>query len=79
MFKAKSNKELWCFLFNDFLLLTYAAKQFTSSGPDKLFSNKNHTQLKMYKPVSVCERLFVVVVVFVLIGCVFSAAACAVK
>uniref|UniRef100_A0A3P8VF93 Intersectin 2b n=1 Tax=Cynoglossus semilaevis TaxID=244447 RepID=A0A3P8VF93_CYNSE len=55
MFKAKSNKELWCFLFNDFLLLTYAAKQFTSSGPDKLFSNKNHTQLKMYKPVSVCE------------------------
>ncbi|CAB1459799.1 unnamed protein product [Pleuronectes platessa] len=50
MFKAKSNKELWSFLFNDFLLLTYAAKQFTSSGPDKLFSNKNNAQLKMYKP-----------------------------
>jgi len=52
MYKAKSNKELWAFLFNDFLLLTHAAKQFTSSGPDKLFSNKNNVQLKMYKPVS---------------------------
>uniref|UniRef100_A0A673C6V0 Intersectin 2b n=1 Tax=Sphaeramia orbicularis TaxID=375764 RepID=A0A673C6V0_9TELE len=50
MYKAKSSKELWAFLFNDFLLLTHAAKQFTSSGPDKLFSNRNNTQLKMYKP-----------------------------
>uniref|UniRef100_A0AAQ5ZHK3 Intersectin 2b n=1 Tax=Amphiprion ocellaris TaxID=80972 RepID=A0AAQ5ZHK3_AMPOC len=50
MFKAKSNKELWAFLFNDFLLLTHAAKQFTSSGLDKLFSNRNNVQLKMYKP-----------------------------
>ncbi|XP_033972364.1 intersectin-2b isoform X2 [Trematomus bernacchii] len=50
MNKVKSNKELWAFLFNDFLLLTHAAKQFTSSGPDKLFSNKNNVQLKMYKP-----------------------------
>ncbi|XP_022595239.1 intersectin-2-like isoform X1 [Seriola dumerili] len=50
MYKAKSNKELWAFLFNDFLLLTHASKQFTSSGPDKLFSNKNNVQLKMYKP-----------------------------
>ncbi|KAL3065306.1 hypothetical protein OYC64_015474 [Pagothenia borchgrevinki] len=50
MNKVKSNKELWAFLFNDFLLLTHAAKQFTSSGPDKLFSNKNNLQLKMYKP-----------------------------
>uniref|UniRef100_A0A3B3ZCJ7 Intersectin 2b n=1 Tax=Periophthalmus magnuspinnatus TaxID=409849 RepID=A0A3B3ZCJ7_9GOBI len=48
--KAKSSKELWAFLFNDFLLLTHSAKQFTSSVPDKLFSNKNNTQLKMYKP-----------------------------
>lgn len=52
MYKAKSNKELWAFLFNDFLLLTHAVKQFTSSGLDKLFSNKNNVQLKMYKPVS---------------------------
>lgn len=52
MYKAKSNKELWAFLFNDFLLLTHAAKQFTSSGLDKLFSNKNNVQLKMYKPVN---------------------------
>jgi hypothetical protein len=52
MHKAKSNKELWAFLFNDFLLLTHTSKQFTSSGPDKLFSNKNNIQLKMYKPVS---------------------------
>lgn len=51
MYKAKSNKELWAFLYNDFLLLTHTAKQFTSSGPDKLFSNKNNVQLKMYKPV----------------------------
>ncbi|XP_055010427.1 intersectin-2b [Boleophthalmus pectinirostris] len=50
MYKAKSNKELWAFLFSDFLLLTHSAKQFTSSVPDKLFSNKNNTQLKMYKP-----------------------------
>ncbi|XP_055086190.1 intersectin-2b [Periophthalmus magnuspinnatus] len=50
MYKAKSSKELWAFLFNDFLLLTHSAKQFTSSVPDKLFSNKNNTQLKMYKP-----------------------------
>ncbi|XP_071368727.1 intersectin-2b [Centroberyx affinis] len=50
MYKAKSNKELWAFLFNDFLLLTHASKQFSSSGPDKLFSNKNNIQLKMYKP-----------------------------
>ncbi|XP_061735340.1 intersectin-2-like isoform X2 [Nerophis ophidion] len=47
MYKAKSNKELWAFLFNDFLLLTH--KQFTSSGIDKLFGTKNHIQLKMYK------------------------------
>lgn len=51
MYKAKSNKELCAFLFNDFLLLTHASKQFTSSGPDKLFSIKNNVQLKMYKPV----------------------------
>lgn len=51
VYKIKSNKELWAFLFNDFLLLTHAAKQFSSSGPDKLFSTKNNTQLKMYKPV----------------------------
>ncbi|XP_067448433.1 intersectin-2b isoform X2 [Thunnus thynnus] len=50
MYKVKSNKELWAFLFSDFLLLTHASKQFTSSGPDKLFSNKNNVQLKMYKP-----------------------------
>lgn len=52
MYKAKSNKELWAFLFNDLLLLTHTAKQFTSSGLDKLFSNKNNVQLKMYKPVN---------------------------
>lgn len=50
IYKAKSNRELWAFLFNDFLLLTYAAKQFISSGPDKLFSIKSNVQLKMYKP-----------------------------
>ncbi|XP_019746673.1 intersectin-2b isoform X1 [Hippocampus comes] len=50
MYKAKSNKELWAFLFNDFLLLTNSGKQFTSSGIDKLFSTKNSAQLKMYKP-----------------------------
>ncbi|KAJ3593486.1 hypothetical protein NHX12_005820 [Muraenolepis orangiensis] len=50
MHKAKSNKELWAFLFSDFLLLTHSSKQFTSSGPDKLFSNRNNIQLKMYKP-----------------------------
>uniref|UniRef100_A0AAY4D0E8 Intersectin 2a n=1 Tax=Denticeps clupeoides TaxID=299321 RepID=A0AAY4D0E8_9TELE len=47
--KTKSNKELWAFLFSDFLLLTYTAKQFSSSGSDKLFSPKSNTQYKIYK------------------------------
>ncbi|XP_019727041.1 intersectin-2a isoform X1 [Hippocampus comes] len=47
--KAKSSRELWAFLFNDFLLLTQGAKSLSSSGPDKLFSPKSGIQLKMYK------------------------------
>ncbi|XP_044024305.1 intersectin-2a isoform X2 [Siniperca chuatsi] len=47
--KTKSSRELWAFLFNDFLLLTHSAKPFSSSGPDKLFSFKTNIQLKMYK------------------------------
>uniref|UniRef100_A0A8K9WW84 Intersectin 2b n=1 Tax=Oncorhynchus mykiss TaxID=8022 RepID=A0A8K9WW84_ONCMY len=50
VYKMKGNKELWAFLFNDFLLLTHAARQFSSLGPDRLFTSKNSTQLKMYKP-----------------------------
>ncbi|XP_076834688.1 intersectin-2b [Brachyhypopomus gauderio] len=58
LFKTKSNKELNAFLFNDFLLLTQAVKQFTSSGLDKLFSPKSNTQYKMYKsPVFLNEVL----------------------
>ncbi|XP_069742821.1 intersectin-2-like isoform X2 [Narcine bancroftii] len=50
VYKAKSNKELYGFLFNDFLLLTYIAKQsFISSGSEKLFSSKCNSQFKMYK------------------------------
>ncbi|XP_053314559.1 intersectin-2 [Spea bombifrons] len=49
MYKTKSNKELYGFLFNDFLLLTYMVKQFVSSGSDKLFSPKTTCQFKMYK------------------------------
>ncbi|ELK27414.1 Intersectin-2 [Myotis davidii] len=48
--KAKSNKELHGFLFNDFLLLTHLVKQFAvSSGAEKLFSSKSNAQFKMYK------------------------------
>ncbi|XP_072297673.1 intersectin-2a [Eucyclogobius newberryi] len=47
--KTKSSRELWAFLFNDFLLLTHTAKPFSSSGQDKLFSPKTSIQLKMYK------------------------------
>ncbi|CAJ1077124.1 intersectin-2a isoform X3 [Xyrichtys novacula] len=47
--KTKSSRELWVFLFNDFLLLTHSAKPFSSSGADKLFSLKTNIQLKMYK------------------------------
>ncbi|KAM4633515.1 intersectin-2a isoform 2-T2 [Polymixia lowei] len=50
--KTKSSRELWAFLFNDFLLLTHSAKPFSSSsssGQDKLFSPKTNIQLKMYK------------------------------
>ncbi|XP_072263549.1 intersectin-2 isoform X1 [Pyxicephalus adspersus] len=49
VYKTKSNKELYGFLFNDFLLLTYMVKQFVSSGSDKLFSPKSNAQYKMYK------------------------------
>uniref|UniRef100_A0A3B4UDX9 Intersectin 2a n=1 Tax=Seriola dumerili TaxID=41447 RepID=A0A3B4UDX9_SERDU len=49
LYKTKSSRELWAFLFNDFLLLTHGAKPFSSSGPDKLFSPKTNIQLKMYK------------------------------
>ncbi|XP_063039904.1 intersectin-2b isoform X2 [Engraulis encrasicolus] len=58
LIKTKSNKELYAFLFTDFLLLTHATKQFSSSGPDKLFSPKSNTQLKVYKtPVFLNEVL----------------------
>ncbi|XP_070843173.1 intersectin-2a isoform X4 [Chaetodon trifascialis] len=49
LYKTKSSRELWAFLFNDFLLLTHSAKPFSSSGADKLFSLKTNIQLKMYK------------------------------
>ncbi|GAA6088556.1 intersectin-2a isoform X1 [Tachysurus ichikawai] len=55
--KAKSNKELWAFLFSDFLLFTYISKQF-SSNTDRLFSPKSNTIYKMYKtPVFLNEVL----------------------
>ncbi|XP_074847443.1 intersectin-2 isoform X2 [Carettochelys insculpta] len=58
LYKTKSNKELYGFLFNDFLLLTYMVKQFVSSGSDKLFSPKSNSQFKMYKmPVFLNEVL----------------------
>uniref|UniRef100_A0A673ICI7 Intersectin-2-like n=1 Tax=Sinocyclocheilus rhinocerous TaxID=307959 RepID=A0A673ICI7_9TELE len=58
VFKTKSNKELYIFLFNDFMLFTQAVKQFSSSGTDKLFSPKSNTQYKMYKtPVFLNEVL----------------------
>ncbi|XP_077147626.1 intersectin-2 isoform X3 [Ranitomeya variabilis] len=49
VYKTKSSKELYAFLFNDFLLLTYMVKQFVSSGSDKLFSPRSSAQYKMYK------------------------------
>ncbi|KAJ4928774.1 hypothetical protein JOQ06_004399 [Pogonophryne albipinna] len=49
LYKTKSSRELWAFLFNDFFLLTQSAKPFSSSGPDRLFSLKTNIQLKMYK------------------------------
>lgn len=49
LYKAKSNKELYGFLFNDFLLLTQIIKPLGSSGTDKVFSAKSHLQYRMYK------------------------------
>ncbi|KAJ7320547.1 hypothetical protein JRQ81_020058 [Phrynocephalus forsythii] len=49
LYKAKSNKELYGFLFNDFLLLTQIIKPLGSSGTDKVFSSKSNLQYKMYK------------------------------
>ncbi|KAM9067136.1 intersectin-2 isoform 7-T8 [Sarcophilus harrisii] len=59
LYKAKSNKELFGFLFTDFLLMTQAARPFpASAGPDKLFSAKSSAQFKMYKtPVFLNEVL----------------------
>lgn len=51
LYKAKSNKELYGFLFNDFLLLTQIIKPLGSSGTDKVFSPKSNLQYKMYKTV----------------------------
>ncbi|XP_057678427.1 intersectin-2 isoform X2 [Corythoichthys intestinalis] len=45
--KTKSSRELWAFLFNDFLLLTQSTKSLSSS--DKLFGPKSGIQFKMYK------------------------------
>uniref|UniRef100_A0A8C5C2K3 Intersectin 1 (SH3 domain protein) n=1 Tax=Gadus morhua TaxID=8049 RepID=A0A8C5C2K3_GADMO len=45
LFKAKSSKELYGFLFNDFLLLT----QVSTVASDKVFSSKTHLQYRMYK------------------------------
>uniref|UniRef100_A0A3Q3AW55 Intersectin 1 (SH3 domain protein) n=1 Tax=Kryptolebias marmoratus TaxID=37003 RepID=A0A3Q3AW55_KRYMA len=47
LFKAKSSKELYGFLFNDFLLLTQVSLRPLSS--DKVFSSKTHLQYRMYK------------------------------
>ncbi|XP_072556765.1 intersectin-1-like isoform X3 [Paramormyrops kingsleyae] len=49
LYKSKSNKELYGFLFNDFLLLTQIIKPLGSSGSDKVFSPKSHLQYRMYK------------------------------
>ncbi|XP_023597091.1 intersectin-1 isoform X2 [Trichechus manatus latirostris] len=49
LYKAKSSKELYGFLFNDFLLLTQIIKPLGSSGTDKVFSPKSNLQYKMYK------------------------------
>ncbi|XP_072513899.1 intersectin-1 isoform X2 [Salminus brasiliensis] len=49
LYKAKSNKELYGFLFNDFLLLTQVTKPLGSSASDKVFSAKSHLQYRMYK------------------------------
>ncbi|KAJ8291182.1 hypothetical protein GJAV_G00022340 [Gymnothorax javanicus] len=46
--KSKGNKELFVFLFNDFLLFTYASK-FSLLGSDKLFNPKSNMQFKVYK------------------------------
>ncbi|XP_077444012.1 intersectin-2-like isoform X2 [Stigmatopora argus] len=45
--KSKSSRELWAFLFNDFLLLTQSAKSWASS--EKLFGAKSAVQFKTYK------------------------------
>uniref|UniRef100_A0A3B3S449 Intersectin-1 n=1 Tax=Paramormyrops kingsleyae TaxID=1676925 RepID=A0A3B3S449_9TELE len=52
LYKAKSNKELYGFLFNDFLLLTQIIKPLGSSGSEKVFSPKSHLQYRMYKTVT---------------------------
>ncbi|KAJ8352480.1 hypothetical protein SKAU_G00239560 [Synaphobranchus kaupii] len=49
LYKAKSNKELYGFLFNDFLLLTQIIKPLGFSGSEKVFSPKTHLQYRMYK------------------------------
>ena len=56
LYKAKSNKELYGFLFNDFLLLTQVTKPLGASNSDKVFSTKSHLLYRMYKTVSTHVR-----------------------
>ncbi|XP_056680900.1 intersectin-2 isoform X6 [Monodelphis domestica] len=49
LYKAKSNRELFGFLFTDFLLLSHASHPLPAAGPDRLFSARPGVQFKMYK------------------------------
>ncbi|MEJ1277914.1 hypothetical protein NN561_008833 [Cricetulus griseus] len=49
LYKAKSYKELYCFLFNNFLLLIQISKPLGSSSTGKVFSPKSNLQYKTYK------------------------------
>uniref|UniRef100_A0A4W4GNC1 Intersectin 2a n=1 Tax=Electrophorus electricus TaxID=8005 RepID=A0A4W4GNC1_ELEEL len=48
VWKTKSSRELWVFLFSDFLLLTQTSKQLVSSS-DRLFSPTSSAVYKLYK------------------------------
>ncbi|KAK6187699.1 hypothetical protein SNE40_005666 [Patella caerulea] len=50
LYKVKSNKELMCFLFNDFLLLTQPSKSIGNNASTlMLYSSKSSVNFKIYK------------------------------
>ncbi|KAL5009816.1 hypothetical protein ScPMuIL_012121 [Solemya velum] len=59
LYKVKSNKELVCFLFNDFLLFTTPIRAMGSSSTNFVFDRKGSVQCRMYKTPVILNEVMV--------------------